>query len=213
MRSESPILPLFWIAAAILASHSRAEDPPKPTATEPAVETGLMLVSTTSSPGVYAPVEGAKETVLAPAYVSKYGIRVFSKAEWTERRAVWEDFLASATKEADRIVDTLEPDFKRDARGVIDYALVENPSPWLSSVLLSKRFLPRFEREFGKRLHVIVVDRHRLYVFPADGSKLEGYGEALIDIYQDETLCHYPVSLEVFLVDETGFRAIGSIEQ
>jgi hypothetical protein len=205
-----PSLPRLAILLTLLTcvAWAGAETPPPP-----AVETGLMLVSLASSPGVYSPVKDAKKTVLAPAYVSKYGVRLFSKEEWAERRAVWADFLAASTQVADKIVDSLEPDFKRDTRGVIDYALVEHPSPWLSSVLLSKRFLPRFEREFGQRIHVLVIDRHRLYVFPADGSKLEGYGAALIEAYHDESISRYPVSLEVFLVDSTGFRAVGNIEE
>lgn len=172
----------------------------------------MLLVSTSASPGVYAPIKEAKQTVLAPAYVSPYGIRVYGKDDWAKEGIVWNEFFTEATRKADAVVDQMEPDFKRDIRGVIDYALVEHRSPWLSSALLSKRFLPRFEREFGRRLHVVVIDRHRLYVFPADAGKLDGYGEALIKVYHDRELTKYPVSLEVFLVDETGFRAIGSIE-
>lgn len=176
-------------------------------------EVGVMLVSTVSSPAVYAPVESAQKTVLAPAQVTKYGVQTFSKEAWAARGEVWTDFLAGMIQRADRLVDSIEPDFKRDSRGVIDYALVEHPSPWLTSVLLSKRFLPRFAREFGQRLHVVPVDRHRFFVFPADGGKLPGYGPALVDLYHDESICRYPVSLEVLLVDETGFRAVGMIEE
>lgn len=210
-------LPALALAATLLPAAAQTPNesraPAKADAKPAEPQRGLMLMASVSNPGVYSPVEGGKATVLAPAQITKYGVRPFSKDDWTTGREVWTDFLAEATREADRLVDALELQYQRDSRGVIDYALVEHPSPWLSSVLLSKRFLPRFEREFGKRLHVVVVDRHRFYVFPADGSKLDGYGASIVDIYHDESICRYPVSLEVFLVDGTGFRAIGSLAE
>ncbi len=195
----------------LLGSFARAEDVTKPE--EPAVgETGILLVSRVSSPKVYAPIEGAKDTVLATAYVDKYGVRLFSREKWEADGLAWEGLYQAAVKRADELVDSMELQFKRDARGVLDYALIEHESPWLSSVLLSRRFLPRFEREFGERLHVVVVGRHRLFVFPADGGKLDVYSPALADLYHDDSVVRHPVSLEVFLVDKDGFRAIGEIE-
>ncbi len=175
-------------------------------------EAGLLFVSPASSPKVYAPIKDAKHTLLAPAYVGKYGVRLYSKEEWNEKGHVWNTLYAAAVKRADALVDSLEPSFKRDVRGVIDYAVIEHDSPWLSSVLLSPRFLPRFEREFGERIHVVVVDRHRLYLFPADGGRLQSYAPSIADLYHDDSIIRYPVSLEIFLVDEDGLRAIGSIE-
>ena len=199
------------VAIAVLAAISgtmRAADK----AESPGEGSGILLVSKVSSPKVYAPVEGARQTVLAPAYADKYGVRLYSKEKWQADGLAWDGFYRAAVKRADELVDSLELQFKRDPRGVLDYALVESESPWLSSVLLSRRFLPRFEREFGERLHVVVVGRHRLYVFPADGGKLEIYSPALADLYHDDSLVRHPVSLEVFLVEKGGFRVIGSIE-
>lgn len=173
---------------------------------------GILFVSKASSPKVYAPVQGAKTTVLAPATVEKYGIRLFSKESWSDKGLGWNDLYSAAVKRADGIVAALEPDFRRDSRGVIDYALVEDENPWLTSALLSARFLPRFEKEFGERLHVVVIDRNRLFVFPADGGELASYAPALADLYHDETVIRHPVSLEIFLVDKDGFRVVGEIE-
>ena len=173
---------------------------------------GLMFVSKASSPKVYAPVEGAKRTVLAPAANEKYGPRLFSKEAWADRGLAWDDLYRDVVKRADAIVDAIEPDFRRDSRGVIDYALVESENPWLTTAVLSERFLPRFEREFGERLHVILIDRHRFFVFPADGGELASYAPALADLYHDETVIRHPVSLEIFLIDKEGFRVVGEIE-
>ena len=188
-----------------------ASDDPKEAAKEE-IDSGMLFVSPASSPKVYAPIKDAKQTLLAPAYVGKYGVRPYTKEEWKEGGLVWNTVYTAAVNKADALVDELEPNFKRDTRGVIDYAVIENESPWLSSVLLSSRFLPRFEKEFGERIHVVALDRHRLYVFPADGGKLQGYAPALADLYHDDSTIKHPVSLEVFLVDKSGIRAVGSIE-
>jgi hypothetical protein len=175
-------------------------------------DAGLVLMSKSANPEVFAPLKQAESTVLAPVYVWKYGIlRPFKRQEWEARGETWDTFFSAAVKRADALVDTLEPQFRRDARGVVDYALVEGASPWLSTVLLSKKLLPRFAREFGQRIHVVVTDQKRFYVFPADGGKLDRFGESLSDVFHDEALTKNPVTLEVFLVDQTGFRAIGKI--
>lgn len=201
-------LPLACLAA--WAGLARSQDRPAPDGNEG--DAGLVLMSKSANPEVFAPLKQAESTVLAPAYLWKYGIlRPFKRAEWEARGETWDTFFAAAVKRADALVDSLEPQFRRDARGVVDYALVESDSPWLSTVLLSKKLLPRFAREFGQRLHVIVADQKRFYVFPADGGKLDRFGESLADVFYDETLTKNPVSLEVFLVDQVGFRAIGKI--
>ena len=207
---------LFLVAIGLfsgLAENETTAEVEKKASAEPAVgDTGIMLVSKVSSPKVYAPIDGAQQTVMAPAYVGKYSIRLFSKEKWQADALDWDGFYDRAVERADALVDELEPRFRRDARGVLDYAEIEHKSPWLSSILLSRRFFPRFQREFGERLHVVVVGRHRLFVFPADAGRLDSYAPALADLYHDESIVRHPVSLEIFLVEKGKFRVIGSIE-
>jgi hypothetical protein len=212
-----PVLPTMHariaslvVCLAIDTSGAAAQESPIPESKEG--DAGLVLMAKSANPEVFAPLKQAESTVLAPAYLWKYGIlRPFKRQEWEARGETWDTFFAAAVKRADALVDTLQPQFRRDARGVVDYALVESQSPWLSTVLLSKKLLPRFAREFGQRIHVVVTDQKRFYVFPADGGKLDRFGESLSDVFYDETLTKNPVTLEVFLVDQTGFRAIGKI--
>jgi hypothetical protein len=147
---------------------------------------------------------------LAPAYEWEYGVRVFSKSKWQAQKYDWNDYLSEAAKIADTLVDAIEPKFYRDSRGVIEYAEITHKDPFLSSIVISKRFLPRFEREFGNRIQVIILGRNRLFLFPADGGKLETYGPSLANAYRET---EFQVSLEIFLVDESGFRVVGEIER
>ena len=169
---------------------------------------GVLFASPSDDPGVHAKVNGAKKTVLAAAYEWEYGVRLFSPAKWKEQNYDWNAFLRNASREADRLVEKIEPVIHRDSRGVIDYAELTSDNPFLSSVLLSRKLIPKFERDFGPRLYAIVLDRYRVFLFPADGGKLEAYGTALADAYRETDR---PVSLEVFLIDANGALVIGEI--
>lgn len=172
--------------------------------------TGFLIATRNDLPKVFAPIEGAKKAVLAPAFEWEYGVRLFSKEKWLAQKYDWATYQEEALRHADSLVEALKPEFRRDARGVIDYALVLSDDPFLSSILFSRKLLPYFEAKLGKRLRVAVPDRTTLYVFPADGGKLEGYGPALVEKFEE---ARYPVTLEVFLVDETGVRVIGELER
>src|SRR5690606_27032057 len=94
--------------------------------------------------------------------------------------------------------------------GVILYVVLADEDPFLSSVLLSPKLLESFRETLGERLHIVLVDRHRLYLFPATGGRLSDYGPALVEEFRRTKL---PVSLEVFLLDKNGYRVIGELER
>jgi hypothetical protein len=176
---------------------------------DPGTRLGLVLKSKAEGAKVYTAIPGAKKTVLAAARKSEYGMRAFSDVEWRDKAYDLREFYAEAERTADAVVDAMEPEFLRDSRGVIEYALVKSEDAFLSTALTSKRFLPRFEREFGEELRVVVVDRQILYVFPAIGGKLEAYGPAIAEIYRTT---RFPVSLEVFQVNAKGYRVVGTLD-
>ncbi len=179
-------------------------------AEKPEHRVGFIFEGSFEKAEIVSKLEGAKKTQLIPAYEWDYGIRLFSKAEWEKRGYEWENFVSIAKKTADTLADKLEPDLIRDSRGVIDYALVTSEDPFLSSVLMSPLFGKKFKDTLGDQLHVVIVDRHILYVFPASGGKLNDYGAAVVEKFKSAEL---PVSLEVFQVDEKGFRVVGELER
>lgn len=170
---------------------------------------GLVIESTSSAAKVYTAIPGAKKTVLAAAHEWQYGLRLFSDTEWRKRAYDLESFYEEAEKTADEVVEAMVPKLMRDSREVVEYALIESDDVFLSSALTSKRFLSRFKESLGSELRVIVVDRHILYVFPAVGGKLEAYAPAIADIYRTT---QFPGSLEIFQVNEKGYRVLGSID-
>lgn len=163
---------------------------------------------------VNAPVtmklEGARRTQLTAAYRSVLGVKLFKKEEWQEAGWTWDQFFKESSKAIEKLAEDIKPLYVRDSRQVIEYAIIKSENPFLSSVITSSKFVKPFENTLGKKLHVIVLDRNVLYVFPASGGNLGDYAEALRETFKMTPL---PVSLEIFEVTQAGFRVIGEIEQ
>ena len=122
----------------------------------------------------------------------------------------WDAYFADAKKLADDIAKKVEPKLVRDSRGVIEYAIIRGKDPFLSSIILSPLFLKIFEDTLGDNLHVVIIDRNLLYIFPAAGGKLDEYGPAIASHFRKTPL---RVSLEIFLVNKAGFHAVGELER
>lgn len=154
--------------------------------------------------------ERSKKTLLVPFYEWDYGVRPFSKELWKTQNFDWERFEKIAAKVADDLVDTMQHKLIRDNRGIIEYALIHDKDPFLTGILTSSRLLEKFRESLGDRIHVVLIDRNLIYLFPATGGTIDDYGPALVNEFRSTPL---PVSLEVFLLDENGYRVIGELNR
>lgn len=154
--------------------------------------------------------DGAQKTQLVASYEWDYGTRSFTEKSWKEHGLDWDRFTPIAENLANSLAEKIKPRFVRDFRQVIEYALYESEDPFLSSILLSPRIHEELRETLGDEMRVVVVDRYRFYVFPATGGKFEEFGEALVG---DFVNTEFPVSLEVFRLDENGLEVIGELER
>ncbi len=176
----------------------------------PARRIGVIFEGGFEKAEITTPIRGARHTQLVACYEWDFGVRSFTRELWESRALDWDTLLPAARAVADRIVARIEPELVRDARGVILYAILADEDPFLSSVLLSPKLLESFRETLGDRIHIVLVDRHRLYLFPATGGRLIDYGPALVEEFRRARM---PVSLEVFLLDEQGYQVIGELER
>jgi len=175
---------------------------------EKPVRRGLVFEGKAENPKVFSSIDGAKSTMLVPAYEWEYGVRLFTKESWNELGVEWNAYLAQAVALADSVVEKLEPEWVRDPRGVINYAILKSDDPFLSSVLISKKLQPLFKDKLGENIHVVIPDRKTLYLFPAEGGKLSGFGPAIVEKFKKS---RNPVSVEVFLLNSEGYKVIGEL--
>ncbi len=185
-----------------------AQEPP--TEEKPARRAGVIFGGTFEGFEVVAPLAGAQKTRLAAHYEWDFGVRPFTKKVWEERGLDWDRFLPAARALADRIAEKIEPKLVRDHRGVVLYAIVADEDPFLTGVLLSPKLRERFRETLGDRIHAVLLERNRLYLFPATGGTLAEFGPALVEEYRRSK---FPVSLEIFLLDHEGPRVVGEIDR
>ncbi len=198
------ILALF--CAVIASTEVLAQDK----VAKPRPRSGLLFESKIENPKVFSAVDGAKRTLLVPAYEWEYGVRIYTKETWKELGVEWNDYVNGALKVADTIVKNLKPEWVRDHRNVINYAILQSDDPFLSSVLLSKKLHPMFKEKLGENIHIVIPERGTLYLFPAEGGKLDGYGPSIVKRFKTSK---NPVSVEVFLLTADSFRVVGELEQ
>jgi hypothetical protein len=172
------------------------------------MRTGIIFETQAIDPEVFTRVEGAKKTVMVAVQEWNYGVKLFTAKQWRKQAFDNAAFRRNAEVVADAVMETVKPEFVRDSRGVILYAMIRGEDPFLSSILLSSNFLPKFKKNLGETVQVVILDRHVIYVFPKATKGLDEFGAALVEKYKDTK---QPVSLEVFEVSDKGFKVIGSI--
>ncbi|MEX2577591.1 MAG: hypothetical protein WD342_00925 [Verrucomicrobiales bacterium] len=208
MANLFPVATAFAAAVAFVSAASIAVC--EETADESARRVGIVFEGTFESAEVSRLPEGARKTQLVATYEWDYGVRSFSRKLWAERGFEWDAFLTIARRVGDAIAEKIEPRLVRDHREVVEYVLVHDEDPFLTGALLSNKFYERFRETLGDRIHAVVVDRHRIYLFPATGGKLEEFGPALVEEFRRTAL---PVSLEIFELDGKAIGVIGEIER
>jgi len=194
----------------ILATTSLPAQETAKTEEVPVRRIGVIFGGTFEGFEVTAPLEGAKKTRLAAFYEWDFGVRPFTKKTWAERGLQWDQFMPLALTLADSIAGKLKPELVRDDRGVALYAIIADEDPFLTSAILSPKLHERFRETLGDRIHVVLLERNRLYLFPATGGTLPEFGPSLVEEFRRSS---FPVSLEIFLLDRDGYRVVGELER
>lgn len=159
---------------------------------------------------VVGPLDGAKTTMMAAFYEWDYGVRPFTKKRWEEQGRSWDQFFPEARALADQIAEKVTPKLVRDHREVVQYAVVADEDPFLTSTILSPKLYEKLRDTLGDRLYVVLVERDHFYVFPATGGALEDFAPVLLEEYQRARL---PVSLEILLLDGSKISVVGALER
>lgn len=197
------------LALALIVSPLFAQETDKP-AEAPARRIGIIFGGAFEALDITGPIEGAKSTKMAAQYEWSFGVRPFTKKTWEERGLQWETFFPIAREVADAVATKLEPRLVRDHRGIVLYAIIADEDPFLTSAILSPKLHERFKESLGDRILVVLLERNRIYLFPATGGTLEEFGPSLVEQYRQ---AQFPVSLEIFLLDRDGFRVVGELER
>lgn len=198
------LLALILTASPLLAQEAAEKEE------APARRIGIIFGGAFEAFDITGPIEGAKTTRMAAHYEWDFGVRAFTQKTWEERGLDWERFFPLALQVANTVATKFEPKFVRDHRGIVLYAILAEEDPFLTSAILSPKLHERLKESLGDRIHVLLLERNRIYLFPATGGTLAEFGPALVEEYRRAS---FPVSLEIFLLDREGFRVVGELER
>lgn len=140
---------------------------------------------------------GAEKTVFSPARETRESpfLEVYPSADLKALGISAETFAERAATHADRLIQGLQPDWVRDEKGRIAYAVFRGERP-IYACLLHAPTLPKlFEKAFGSEIWLAAPDRNSLYVFPADPERLAEFTADLMQRYESDA---YSASCEIF---------------
>ncbi len=162
---------------------------------------------------IHAPVSmriaGSKETEMVAGIRDSLSDDCLTKNQWEALKVSQEAFFKIAQLNANADLASLKPQFVRDSKKVIEYAVLSSEKAIVASAVLGTKFLAMFEATLGDKLLVVVPSRSKAFVFPKLASEYAQYASVVIEAYQN---ADFPVSLEVFEVSAEGWKVIGIYE-
>jgi hypothetical protein len=160
-------------------------------------------------PAFQFPIEGTRQTVLTPALIKGDQATVLTRDTF-ERLGLNLDSIRRVSRaSASAALAELEPQFVRDEKGVVAFAILQSLRPIAAAAVLAPDFTDKFKDTLGPDLLVAIPNRYRVYVYPALASRFERTADHVLADYK---VSAYPVSKEVFRVTPEGLQAVGTFD-
>ena len=159
---------------------------------------------------VSTPVAQSERTEIASGVLRDEELQTLSKAEWEGLGVTWVEFNQRAQMNATADLAELKPEYIRNRRKVIEYAVLRSERPIVATAVLAPRFLQLFQDTLGPKVLVAIPNRYTAYVFPALASNYPDYAPM---IFRDYRGTPFPVSVEVFEFSPEGIKTVGAYEE
>lgn len=169
----------------------------------------MLLGGYFERPPIHRFLPGARRTLLFPARVSSHGEVTPLGSDLRMSPKDWDTCMKMFREGTSLIMATMNPLLVRDARQVIQAAVLSSDNPMLASCILNPGFLRRFSAVFGPELIVAIPSRTKIYVFPKLANRLPEMSSTIRDDY---LISPQPVSTELFELSKKGMRAIGTVD-
>ena len=184
--------------------------PPSRAADDDASQWRVLIEPIFMRPELCAPIAHSEQTVLVPARWTGSDVVYFSKKEFAALGVDWDRFATRARSGAADELAKLQPEFVRNKRKVIEYAVVTSSSPLTAAAVLAPDFLKTFEPVFGPKILIAIPSRYCVFVFPQLAGEHRNYAPMVLDAFKATP---YPVSREVFELSAGGLKAVGVYEE
>jgi len=153
-------------------------------------------------------IADSARTVLVPVKVK--GTRVEKVSDIQAAELGRKDLLRATEEVAEELLQSIQPSFHRDPKGVIEYAEMKSSSPITAVVVFAPGLRERFAETLGPDVLVVIPNRFQVFLFPRHASNVEEFAPMIFEAY-DATA--FPISPEVFEVTDKGLHAFGVFER
>lgn len=152
------------------------------------------------------PIPKSERAVILPVRAGNPEPEPLTLKQIADTSLTRESLVAEARHNAATLLDQIGHELVRDSRGVIRYAVIASENPLTASVVHAPNFTDRFLETIGPDALILIPNRFRVYVFPRSAIP----GRELSDInFTDYHATNYPVSREVFEIQNGSLRAVG----
>lgn len=153
------------------------------------------------------PIQGSDRTIVVAARLVDGEVVPFSKGDEEKRGATAEKILADSSRTAATVLEGLKPNYVRDDKKVIQYAILKSDSPLTASAVLAPKFAETFAQTLGPELLIAIPNRHTVFVFPKQSLVYQAFSDTIYAEYQSSPA---PVSRELFELRKGKLIAIGT---
>lgn len=204
----------FFVSFLLLASGFGvvAEEPEKQPGSEaaapstPGTEWRIWLEPRFMHSPAIARIPDAEKTEIAAGIKKGSEFTPFSDTAFSALHTAWPAYFAKARENSAADLASLKPQYVRNKKKVIEYAVLKSEEPIVASAVLAPKFLSIFENTLGPKVLVALPNAFTAYVFPSLTTDMQGYAPVL---RQDYDATAYPVTMEILEFSAQGIRAIG----
>lgn len=151
-------------------------------------------------------IPNAEKTELAAGTMVDGRLQTLEKGGLEKLGSTWEKFAAQARTNAAADLAQLKPEYVRNRKKVLEYAVVKSTKPIVATAVLAPGFRALFAETLGPDILVVVPSKDIAFVFPKLASTYKEFAPMVQQAYRD---ANDRVSMEVFEMTDRGMQAIG----
>jgi hypothetical protein len=156
------------------------------------------------------PLNGAKNTVLAPARLGDGGVEFPTVAVWAASGLSEQTVQKVTARFATEWLRHSKVEWVRNRKNVVEYAVLRSDKFPACATVFAPEFRKQFEDVFGPKMMLVIPNRQTVLVFPGVAVDFAEYAPMILDVWRSPAA---KVSLEVFELSDRGLKAVGRIEE
>ncbi len=155
------------------------------------------------------PIDGSRRTVVSVCRLVDGETVPVTPEELKSLDLSYDQIQGEGLQTASRVLAGIKPIFVRDGNGVIRHAELRGKHPLTASTVLAPEFAAMYRDTLGPDLLVAMPNRNLVFIFSRQDDAHLILAEEIIQGYLTAL---YPVSREVFSLENGSLRSLGALQ-